>query len=124
MRQLFYFLLLFPALLSAQQKQEGKYSVDVNYFYGNIVPHSEAIRHLIVGHPEGIIISASRRTFGNKEWEALYNYPDYGVSLHYQDLKNSTLGEMYGLYGHYTFYFLNRNLAFRIGQGVAYNTNP
>lgn len=111
-------------MLFAQQKQEGKYSVDVNYFYGNILPHSEAIRHLIIGHPEGVIISANRRTFGTKEWEALYNYPDYGLSLHYQSMKNPVLGDMYGLYGHYNFYFLNRHLMFRVGQGVAYNTNP
>lgn len=124
MRQLFYIILLCPLVLFAQQKQEGKYSVDVNYFYGNILPHSEAIRHLIIGHPEGVIISANRRTFGNKEWEALYNYPDYGLSLHYQSMKNPVLGDMYGLYGHYNFYFLNRHLMFRVGQGVAYNTNP
>lgn len=110
-------------MLCAQQ-QEGKYSVDVNYFYGNIVPHSEAIRHLVTAHPEGIIISANRRTFGHKDWEALYNYPDYGVSFHYESLKNPVLGDMYGLYGHYNFYFLDRHLMFRVGQGLAYNTNP
>lgn len=119
-----FFILAFPLAVVAQQKQEGKYSVDVNYFYGNIVPHSEAIRHLIVAHPEGIIISANRRTFGSKEWEAFYNYPDYGLSFHYQDFKNPVLGDMYGLYGHYSFYFLKRSIMLRVGQGVAYNTNP
>lgn len=124
MKQLLYLLLIFSLPVFAQQKQEGRYSVDVNYFYGNIIPHSNAIKHLITAHPEGIIISASRRTFGEKDWEARYNYPDYGVSFHYQDMKNPVLGDLYGLYAHYSFYFLNRYLMLRIGQGLAYNTNP
>jgi hypothetical protein len=124
MKQLFLLLLLLPALLFAQEKHEGRYSVDVNYFYGNILPHSKAIQHLIFGHPDGVIISANRRAFGEKEWEALYNYPDVGLSFHYQDMKNPVLGNMYGLYGHYNFYFLKRHLMLRLGQGLAYNTNP
>lgn len=124
MRNFYFFLLLFPILLIAQDKPEGKYTVDAHYFYGNIIPHRKSIQHLITAHPEGVVLSVSRKTFGKKEWEQSYNYPDYGFSFHYQNMKNETLGDMYGLYGHYSFYFLKRNLMFRIGQGVAYNTNP
>ena len=124
MKHFYSLLLIISFPLFAQTEQEGRYSIDVNYFYGNILPHSKAIQHLILNHPEGIIISASRRNFGEKEWEALYNYPDVGLSFHYQDMKNPVLGNMYGLYGHYNFYFLQRHLMLRIGQGVAYNTNP
>ncbi len=38
--------------------------------------------------------------------EAWYNYPDYGLSFQYQDNKNPELGNLYGLYGHFNFYFL------------------
>lgn len=124
MRRLLLFLLLLPLLLPAQETPEGGYSIDANYFYGNIIPHRKSIQHLIVGHPDGLVLSFNRKTFGNHEWESTYNYPDYGASFHYQNMKNAALGEMYGLYGHYNFYFLNRSLMFRIGQGVAYNTNP
>ncbi|WP_116786914.1 acyloxyacyl hydrolase [Flavobacterium psychrotrophum] len=124
MRQVTLFLLFFSYLLSAQQTPEGSYTVDANYFYGNIIPHRKSIQHLITAHPEGIIISFNRKTFGNHEWESTFNYPDYGASFHYQDMKNQALGEMFGLYGHYNFYFFNRCLMFRLGQGVAYNTNP
>lgn len=120
----FYFLFLLPTILFAQEKPEGKYTVDASYFYGNIVPHRKSIQHLIVGHPEGVMFSVNRKTFGGKAWESAYNYPDYGFSFQYQDMKNQSLGEMYGLYGHYSFYFLKRNLMFRVGQGVTYNTNP
>ena len=124
MKSLYYLLLLFPTLFFAQENPAGSYTVDANYFYGNIIPHRKSIQHLIISHPQGMVISFNKKTFGNKNWEQVYNFPDYGVSFHYQDMKNEALGDMYGLYGHYNFYFLNRNLMLRVGQGVAYNTNP
>ncbi len=124
MKAFFYLLLLFPFILFAQEKPEGTYTVDANYFYGNIIPHRKSIQHLITSHPEGIILSFNRKTFGKKAWEQAYNFPDYGVSFHYQNMKNEALGNMYGLYGHYNFYFFNRRLMLRLGQGLAYNTNP
>lgn len=98
--------------------------IGVDYTYGEIPQHNPSIAHLITGHPEGFILSYSQKTFGKKEWEALYNYPDYGSSFVFQDMKNPYLGENYGLYVHYNFYFLNRHVLFRIAQGIAYNTNP
>lgn len=106
------------------QENDPQYSVDVNYYYGSMLPHSEKIKHLITQHPEGVFVSAQKKTFGEKEWESRLGYPDYGVTFHYQNNKNEIVGDMYGLFGHYNFYFLNRNMQFRIGQGIAYNTNP
>jgi hypothetical protein len=39
-------------------------------------------------------------------------------------MKNQYLGENHSLYAHYNFYFLKRNLMFRIGQGIAYASSP
>ena len=39
-------------------------------------------------------------------------------------MANPNLGKQIGLYAHYNFYFLGRNLLFRVGQGISYNTNP
>lgn len=107
--------------------QEGKTSVstfDVNYFHGNIALHNDDILHLITGHPEGVILSWNKKTFGFKDWEQRYNYPDYGLSFAYQDMKNEYLGHNFSVYGHFNFYFLKRNLMLRIGQGLAYTTKP
>lgn len=123
LRKLYFFIFFIPAIIFSQERN-GKYTIDANYFYGNILPHNSTIKHLITEHPEGILISFNKKTFGEKEWQSAYNFPDYGASFHYENTKNETLGDLYGLYGHYNFYFLNRNLMFRIGQGVAYNTNP
>lgn len=98
--------------------------MDVSPFYGSILLHNPDISHLITEHPSGFILGYNQKTFGAKEWEQLYNYPDIGYSFVYQNMNNSTLGENYGVYAHYNFYFFKRNLQFRIGQGIAYNTNP
>ena len=101
-----------------------KYYIDLNYTYGNIVKHSNKVKHLIVGHPDGFFISFNRMTFGDQDWQSRYNYPDYGASFSYLDMHNEVLGKNYGLYGHYNFYFLRRKLILRVAQGITYNTNP
>ncbi|MBC9796192.1 acyloxyacyl hydrolase [Sinomicrobium weinanense] len=121
------FFILFQVFVSGQEKREGNKHfsyVDASYFYGNIALHNTDIQHLITAHPEGMILGWSRKTFGQKAWEQLYNYPDYGLSFSYQNLKNEYLGKNYGLYAHYNFYFFNRNLMLRVGQGLAYTTDP
>ena len=113
----------FGLLSFSQEKQTNSY-FDVNYFKGNIALHNNDILHLIKGHPEGFILSWNKKTFGNQDWEQRYGYPDYGVSFAYQNLKNDVLGNNYSLYAHYNFYFLKRHVMLRIGQGLAYTTNP
>jgi hypothetical protein len=121
-------VLLFVGFSIFSFSQEGEKatfsSMDINYFTGNIALHNDDILHLITGHPEGVIISWNKKTFGLNSWEQRYNYPDLGVSFSYQNFKNDVLGNNYALYGHYNFYFFNRNLMVRIGQGLAYTTNP
>ena len=116
------FCICYSVTFSQENKQTSM--VDVNYFKGNIALHNNDILHLITGHPGGVILSWNKKTCGNQAWEQRYNYPDYGVSFIYQNLKNDVLGNNYSIYTHYNFYFLNRNLMFRIGQGLAFNTNP
>ncbi len=122
-----YFLICILFVLSfsgfSQETQKSSY-VDVNYFKGNIALHNDDVLHLITGHPEGVIVSWNKKTFGENDWEQRYGYPDYGVSFTYQNLKNKVLGNNYALYAHYNLYFFKRNLMFRIGQGLAFTSNP
>lgn len=130
MKSLFYCLLFFITLcVSAQETQQfpsKSYTseLEINYFYGSILLHNPDISHLITGHPTGFIAAFNKKTYGFNAWESRFNYPDYGGSFIYQDLKNEFLGDTYSVYGHYNFYFLKRNLQFRIGQGIALATNP
>lgn len=123
MRKLIYLLIILYNF-SYSQESKPQYTLDVNYYYGSFLAHSEKIRHLITSHPEGFFMSLQQKTFGNKEWESRLNYPDFGLSFHYQNNKNEILGDLYGLFAHYNFYFFKRNLQLRVGQGVALNTNP
>lgn len=124
MRFILLWVCLFFGLVSFSQEKTTKSYFDLNYFKGNIALHNNDILHLIQGHPEGVILGWNKKTFGEHAWESRFNYPDYGVSFSYQNLKNEVLGNNYALYGHYNFYFFKRNLMFRIGQGIALTTNP
>lgn len=111
--------------VSGQESKEQKpVSIELDYFSGYIVEHNQDIKHLITGFPDGFILSVNRKTYGFNAWERRYNYPDWGFTLTYQDLKNTALGHNIGLYGHFNFYLLNRRLMVRIGQGIAYASNP
>lgn len=124
MRKFFICVFFIVCNLAFSQEELHSSYIGVNYFKGNIALHNNDILHLINGHPEGVILSWNKRTYGFNDWEQRYNYPDYGVSFTYQNLKNDVLGKNYALYAHYNFYFLKRNLMFRIGQGLAFTTNP
>lgn len=118
-------LLLSVALLHAQEADvPKKYTLDASPFYGTILLHSPDIAHLITDHPGGFIVGLNRKHFGHEEWEAAFGYPDTGFSFIYQGFNNPILGENFGVYAHFNFYFLKRFVQLRIGQGIAYATNP
>ncbi|MDC6354538.1 MULTISPECIES: acyloxyacyl hydrolase [Robiginitalea] len=121
-------LFLSAALLALSrtfaQAEQPVRNLDLNAFYGSVLLHNTDISHLIRNHPSGIILGWNTKTFGSQAWQSLFNYPDTGISFVYQDMRNETLGQHFGLYAHYNFYFFQRSLQLRIGQGVAYNTNP
>ncbi len=101
-----------------------RYVLDASTFYGSILLHNPDISHLISEHPSGFILGFNRKTYGEEDWEELYNYPDFGYSFVYQNMHNETLGKNFGIFAHYNFYFLKRNLQLRAGQGISYTTNP
>jgi len=121
------FLLLFLTigLCSAQDDTDRtNYTFDASGYYGSIILHNPDITHLIQEHPEGFILGYNRKTYGKEEWQQWYNYPDLGASFIFHKSNNPTLGDNLGLYAHFNFYFLKRNVQLRIGQGLSYATNP
>ncbi|WP_291866059.1 acyloxyacyl hydrolase [Maribacter sp.] len=126
MRLIFFLVavLSFSSCLSQEGKSAKMYTMDASQFYGSVLKHNPSISHLITDYPEGFILSLNKKTFGEEAWEQAYGYPDVGYSFIYQNMNKSTLGEHYGVFLHYNFYYLKRNLQLRFGQGVSYNTNP
>lgn len=124
LRVLFFFFLSIGCGFAQEREQIHTYTFDANPFYGSIILHNADISHLISEHPAGLIFGYNRKTFGIEDWQQWYNYPDLGASFIYQNTNSDVLGKTYGLYAHFNFYFFKRNLQFRIGQGIAYATNP
>jgi len=119
------FILSLISLAVFSQEKDNRFStIEAHYFYGAILEHNPDIGHLITHHPEGFVLQYNIKSFGLQEWERRLNYPDWGFTFSYQDMKNSVLGELYGLYSHISWYFLKRNLRLSVGQGVAFATNP
>ncbi len=123
-RVFLFFLMCVGTCFSQETRRVHSYTFDANQFYGSIILHNPDISHLITNHPAGVILAYNRKTYGLEDWQQGYNYPDLGGSFIYQNTNSSTLGEAYGLYAHFNFYFLKRNLQFRVAQGLAYMTNP
>lgn len=122
-------LCLVPGFLLSQElpgsNSTGRDSfLDFTPFYGSVLLHNTDISHLITHHPRGFILGWNTRTYGEEAWQSDFGYPDKGLSLIYQDMGNPVLGELISLYAHYNFYFFRRQFQLRIGQGVAYATNP
>ena len=117
-----------PAMLLWRARTAGRSTLSVDYGCEPVLRFHPSAQcgyyHLINEHPSGVILGFNKQTFGYEGWEAPFNFPDTGFSVVYQDMKNNTLGHNLGLYLHYNFYLLKRKLQFRIGQGIAYNTNP
>lgn len=111
-------------LFFSQENEKHDTYIDAQFFHGNIIKHADYVGHLITGHPDGLLLSYNWKTFGKKEWEQRYNYPDYGVSYQYLDFKNQYLGVNHAIGVHYNFYFLKRHLLFRVSQGIGITSNP
>lgn len=116
--------LLFAVNFSTAQNTDSNFSISSDYFIGNVLLHDNTLLHLTTGRSEGVVLSWNKLTNGEKSWQARYNYPDYGVSLVYQDYNNSILGYNVSLNAHYNFYFFKRRVMLRLGQGIGYASNP
>lgn len=127
-KSLILFLFLTTVIFGQSDQKQQTTFFQAEYFYGNILRHNDRVGHFLTNHPSGVMLSWNKKTTGKEEWQHRFNYPDFGVSAAIQDYNNPILGKLYSLYGHYNFYLLprkNKNqLVFRVGWGIAYNTNP
>jgi hypothetical protein len=126
MKKILFVVLLFNFYEGYSQTKSNYIQAD--FYYGNIISHNPDASVLLQGHPTGILLSYNKRTLGDENWESRFNYPDFGYSFNYQNYNSDILGKLYAVYGHYNFYFFNREsnhkLILRAGIGLAYNTNP
>ena len=82
MRQIFLCVFCLAFSLSfAQDKNHTSY-VDVNYFQGNIALHNNEILHLIQGHPDGVILSWNKKTYGFEDWDFWLNFVEQKLKFY------------------------------------------
>jgi Lipid A 3-O-deacylase (PagL) len=118
-------LILLSALpVLAQTNDASPYFIDANYYYGSLLVQNKNVAQLNRNQPEGLILSFNIKTDGEKLWHHEYGYPDWGLSLGYQNFKSDVLGQNISAYGHFNFYFFSRKLQLRVAQGVGINTAP
>lgn len=124
MTKIILLILLCVSPIFAQTGANSPYFVDATYYYGSLLVQNKNVAQLNRNQPEGFVLSFNIKTFGEKYWQQEYGYPDWGISLGYQNFNSEVLGENISVYGHYNFYFLKKKLQFRVAQGVGVNTNP
>lgn len=110
------------------QPPEFAYNIVSRTEYGFLIPHRPGMRHLVQGHVSTFELGYEIATRGRKEWEYLYNYPEYGVALYYANLGNKeVLGQAIGFipYINYPLYKTDKfSLKLRTGAGMAWVTQP
>ena len=113
--------------LSQENNIKYNYSVGGNLFKGFIYRHTQNIGHLITDHPTGFEIYTYKSTYGSREWQALYNYPDVGISLIMVDYHNPQLGKSYSALIYNDIYLRPHSrsnyLKWKVGGGLAYHSN-
>jgi len=117
-------LLILICIITFDLKAQNNGEIEMDYARGYIMLHKEEVAHLISGHPRGFFLNYNFKADGKKEWHHAYNYPDWGINFQSINLGNEYLGNVLALGAHYNFYFLNRHLVLKIGQGLGYSTNP
>jgi len=124
---LFLMILVSITLYGQDNDSRYTYAIGGSVFKGFIYRHTSKIAHLITDHPGGFEIYAQKNTYGNREWQSMYNYPDIGISLVYIDYNNDQLGKSIGALLYNDFYLTshrNKNyLKWKIGGGLGYHSN-
>jgi len=117
-------LFLLATTMASSQQYRDTHTFEVDVFRGNIMLHSPDLAQVITGHPEGLMLSLARKTHGDEDWHDIYNFPDYGAYILYQNFNSTILGKNYAAGAFYNFYFLRRHVSFKVAQGIALTTNP
>ena len=119
---------VFWLVLTSPIQAQSPVDFNIGYAKGFILEHNPAIAHLVTSHPVSVWLSVYKKTFGQKPWQSLYNYPDAGVTMFFIDYNNPVLGNSIGFIPNYNFHFRHPartvNGHFKTGLGLGYHTNP
>jgi hypothetical protein len=119
-------ILFFPAYTHASlpDSTSGTWNLSLRGGYGFIIAHRPALEPLQQAHVKGFEMTLARPTFGKKDWENFFHFPDYGITLAAFDLGSPQhLGTGIALYPFVDFPLgqsPGQGLHFRYGMGLGY----
>lgn len=125
---LFFSLFCSTNLFSQTDSLPNIFFVQANADYGFIFEHRPSISYNVNGHIPALRLKFGKSTYGEKNWEELYNFPDLGFGYYYADLRNKeVLGNVNAL-----FFFIdvpyirksNFNFSYNLEMGAAYLNKP
>lgn len=103
------------------------YSIGGSISKGFIMAHDNKMRHLAVSHPDGFSVWVKQSTFGHKDWEKAFKYPDIGIVLDYFDYKSDFLGQSVATTAFLDYYLKRANKSsfnLQFGVGLSYSFSP
>src|ERR1035437_9790345 len=126
MKNKLFFLLFILVTNFLQAQTSEQYSIKLEGIYGNIIPHDQHVKDLILNPVTGAELSLEFQTMGEKPWQQFNGFPVIGIGAVYLDLGNAQkLGNAFALYP-YISYPLIRTRSFKLslkaGAGVSYLT--
>ncbi|OFY24591.1 MAG: hypothetical protein A2X02_03240 [Bacteroidetes bacterium GWF2_29_10] len=116
--------LLFGYQTNAQKKITDNLSGMINFHSGYNLPEYPFNVAITEDYIRSLEICLLKETVGKNQWEQIYNYPSYGVSLFYSTLGNDEIfGREFALTYFIKSYLLSKNrlkLFNRTGVGISY----
>ena len=127
-------LILLIKAVDAQQAKNfsplNNYAVQASYQMGYVFPTNDFVRGVnaegdTIDDFQTFTVKIIKQTRGNKLWEQLYNYPEYGLGVYVADFQNpEEIGNPIALYGYFKapFYRWEKvTINYELGVGVAFN---
>lgn len=93
---------LFPILVYGQDRWNftNNSYLEANYGYGAIMPHHSSIKYLLEDHIKTVDIKYVKSSTGEKYWNQLFRYPDFGLGFYRSNLGNNDVyGYANAIYG-------------------------
>lgn len=96
-------------------------SVEADYQYGFLIPHSKYISYFVEEHIQGFQVNVGLGTSGEKAWHQHFNYPTAGIGFARSGLSNHAVyGELNAVYGFVNRYYLRSASRFNFGNRLEF----
>lgn len=133
MKTRFQILLVFFAIISCRSQDQESIKRNPLLFsssaeYGSILPTNVQLTYYDNLRYAGYSAQVLKQTTGKKDWEKLFNYPQYGIGVYGFDfLDNKKMGSPFAVYAIYSSKIKEWNKLkwyYSANLGISFNSNP